>query len=124
MPRVKPTNTNVSNVDEDLDIDYLQVDKPVPGQNFCCISFVSPENVISDKRMFFFHNYCNYRMAQYQGAFNEGFEKIMETAENGMLKRPYLTEELERLIVKDGAEWLAIYLYSNNEISNLNDLYA
>lgn len=50
--------------------------------------------------------------------------ELVETAENGMLKRPYLTEELERLIVKDGAEWLAIYLYSNNEISNLNDLYA
>lgn len=50
--------------------------------------------------------------------------ELVETAENGILKRPYLTEELERLIVKDGAEWLAIYLYSNNEISNLNDLYA
>lgn len=50
--------------------------------------------------------------------------ELVETAENGMLKRPYLTEDLERLIVKDGAKWLAIYLYSNNEISNLNDLYA
>lgn len=50
--------------------------------------------------------------------------ELVESTENGELKRPYLTEDLERLIVKDNAKWLAIYLYSNNEISNLNDLYA
>ena len=49
---------------------------------------------------------------------------IIESAESGELRRPYLTEELERLIVLDDAKWLAIYLYSNNEISNLHDLYA
>lgn len=50
--------------------------------------------------------------------------ELVESAEGGELKRPYLTEDLERLIVKDDAKWLAIYLYSNNEISILNDLYA
>jgi hypothetical protein len=50
--------------------------------------------------------------------------ELVESANNGELKRPYLTEDLERLIVKDDAKWLAIYLYSNNEISNLNDFYA
>lgn len=50
--------------------------------------------------------------------------ELVETAECGILKRPYLTEELERIIVKDNPKWLAIYLYSNNEISNLKDLYA
>ena len=49
---------------------------------------------------------------------------IIESAESGELRRPYLTEALERLIVQDDAKWLAIYLYSNNEISNLHDLYA
>ncbi|WP_074557827.1 DUF1819 family protein [Parabacteroides sp. HGS0025] len=50
--------------------------------------------------------------------------ELIESAESGELRRPYLTEELERMIVKDDAKWLAIYLYSNNEISNLHDLYA
>ena len=50
--------------------------------------------------------------------------ELIESAECGIIKRPYLTEEVERIIVKDNAKWLAIYLYSNNEISNLNDLYA
>ena len=50
--------------------------------------------------------------------------ELIESAESGELRRPYLTESLERLIVQDDAKWLAIYLYSNNEISNLHDLYA
>ena len=50
--------------------------------------------------------------------------EIIEDAESGILRRPYLSENIERLIVKDDPKWLAIYLYSNNEINNLADLYA
>ena len=32
--------------------DFLSVDQPVPGQNFCCMSFVSPEKVIRRKQMY------------------------------------------------------------------------
>jgi hypothetical protein len=49
---------------------------------------------------------------------------LIESVENGEIRRPYLTEELEKLIVKDDAKWLSIYLYSNIEIANLHDLYA
>ena len=50
--------------------------------------------------------------------------ELIEDAESGILRRPYLSEAVERLIVKDDPKWLAIYLYSNNEINNLRDLYA
>ena len=40
------TNTNE-------EIDYLEVDTPIPGQNFCCLSFISPDNVIIQKDRFF-----------------------------------------------------------------------
>lgn len=50
--------------------------------------------------------------------------ELIEDAESGILRRPYLSETVERLIVKDDPKWLAIYLYSNNEINNLRDLYA
>ncbi len=49
---------------------------------------------------------------------------LIESVTNGEIRRPYLTEELEKLIVKDDAKWLSIYLYSNIEIANLHDLYA
>lgn len=50
--------------------------------------------------------------------------ELIEDAGSGILRRPYLSEAVERLVVKDDPKWLAIYLYSNNEINNLRDLYA
>ena len=50
--------------------------------------------------------------------------ELIEDAESGILRRPYLSEAIERMVVKDNPKWLAIYLYSNNEINNLRDLYA
>ena len=50
--------------------------------------------------------------------------ELIEDAWSGILRRPYLSEAVERLVVKDDPKWLAIYLYSNNEINNLRDLYA
>ena len=50
--------------------------------------------------------------------------ELIENAESGILRRPYLSEAIERMVVKDNPKWLAIYLYSNNEINNLRDLYA
>ena len=32
--------------------DYLEVDDPIPGQNYACMSFVSPEEVIADRTLF------------------------------------------------------------------------
>ena len=37
--------------------DYLDVDAQVPGQNFVCLSFISPEYVLKQKDRFFFNSY-------------------------------------------------------------------
>ena len=50
--------------------------------------------------------------------------ELVETAESGIIKRPYLTEEVERMIVKDNTKWIAIDLYYNDAITILNDIYA
>jgi len=43
-------------------IDYLEVDEAVPGQNYVCLSFVSPEELIQSKEAFkatkFLQSYC------------------------------------------------------------------
>ena len=49
--------------------------------------------------------------------------EIIEDAESGVLRRPYLSEPIERMIVKDNSKWLAIYLYSDNEINILKTVY-
>lgn len=50
--------------------------------------------------------------------------ELIESAENGVIHRPYLTEHLEQVIVKDDPRWLSAFLYSDNEINNLHELYA
>lgn len=38
-------------------VDVLDTDKPIAGQNFCCVSFLSPEKIIKDKDRFFFEQF-------------------------------------------------------------------
>jgi hypothetical protein len=37
--------------------DYLDVDKPLPGQNYACLSFVCPEELIKKKEEFYYESY-------------------------------------------------------------------
>ena len=43
-------------------IDYLEVDESIPGQNYVCMSFLSPESLIQNKEAFkctkFLQSYC------------------------------------------------------------------
>ena len=41
--------------------DFLEVDKPIPGQNYVCLSFVSPEKIVKQKELFVFHKYMESR---------------------------------------------------------------
>lgn len=43
-----PTDTT----ETERERDYLEVDDPIPGQNYTCLSFVSPEEVIKDRTLF------------------------------------------------------------------------
>jgi len=38
---------------EPIKEDFLEVDANIPGQNYVCLSFVSPEKVIKRKETFF-----------------------------------------------------------------------
>lgn len=38
-------------------VDLLEEDKPISGQNFVCISFVSPEKILKQKQNFFFEQF-------------------------------------------------------------------
>jgi len=35
-------------------VDLLEEDKPIAGQKFVCVSFVSPEKILKQKGIFFF----------------------------------------------------------------------
>ena len=57
MSHSKPVEKAVNNNMEEEEEDHLEVDKPVPGQNFACVSFLSPEKVLKSKEEFIFYNY-------------------------------------------------------------------
>lgn len=40
-------------VEEEIKEDFLQVDPKIPGQNFVCLSFVSPEKLLKQKEVYF-----------------------------------------------------------------------
>jgi len=41
-------------------VDLLEEDKPISGQKFVCVSFVSPENVLTQKNQFFFSEFLKH----------------------------------------------------------------
>lgn len=38
---------------KEIEEDFLEVDQPIPGQNYLCISFISPEKIIKQKEVYF-----------------------------------------------------------------------
>ena len=50
----KETSTNSKDTKY---IDLLDEDKPISGQKFVCLSFISPENILKDKNQFYFEKY-------------------------------------------------------------------
>lgn len=41
-------------------VDLLDEDKPISGQKFVCVSFVSPENILKQKDLFFFKEFLKH----------------------------------------------------------------
>ena len=44
----------------ELQEDFLEVDSKIPGQNYCCLSFISPEKLIKNKDQFKIRNFLKY----------------------------------------------------------------
>jgi hypothetical protein len=53
-------------------VDLLDEDKPIAEQKFCCLSFVSPENEIKNKKLFMFESF----LREYD--FNKSMEKFIQ----------------------------------------------
>ena len=45
---------------EEVKEDFLEVDPKIPGQNFVCLSFVSPEKILKQKELFFATKFLDY----------------------------------------------------------------
>ena len=72
-------------------IDYLSVDDPISGQNYVCMSFVSPEKLIQDFKAFqvckFLQSYCKDLDLKYDEIYSKYEDYIYKYAEE--LQRDY-----------------------------------
>ena len=41
-------------------VDLLEEDKPIAGQKYCCVSFVSPEKILKKKELFYFQEFLKH----------------------------------------------------------------
>ena len=63
-------------------VDYLDVDKPIPGQNYTCISFVSPDETMKQKELYLFNKYMNQRCGELEQDLSKIIEKSSDELKN------------------------------------------
>ena len=85
-------NSKIQEVNEDIKEDFLDVDKAIPGQNYCCISFVSPDKVLGRKEDYYFHEFSKKRFQSFQKDFNGKLETLMAMSVDGKVDLSALTE--------------------------------
>jgi len=62
--------------------DFLDVDPTLPGQNFVCLSFVSPEKTLVNKEKWMFYHYHQYVISEYNKIFSELTDKLLESGDD------------------------------------------
>lgn len=60
--------------------DFLEVDKPISGQNFVCLSFVSPDKLLVQKEKFTFYKYTQDRVNTLSTALVGQLEEMLSKA--------------------------------------------
>ena len=60
---------------ESQKIDYLEVDTPIGGQNYVCLSFISPESLMQNKETFkcakFLQSYCKEEKLKFEEVYSK-----------------------------------------------------
>jgi hypothetical protein len=85
---------------------YLEADKEIPGQHYCCLSFISPQKVLKNKDAHFFSEFLKDYEVQYKIKATESFimaeankvqdagSRVQDILENLILKTPALAADL------------------------------
>ncbi len=76
----------------DIKEDFLDVDRPIPGQNFVCLSFVSPDKILAKKEDYYYHEFNKKRFQNFQKEFNEKLEKLMSDCLDGKVDSSKVVE--------------------------------
>ena len=108
-------------------VDYLDEDKPLPGQNYACLSFICPEDVIKKKEDFYYRSFLenlsseqNFveRERYYINMFLQKIKKDYNLDDEKNLFNDYL-----KYIDEDEDELNDNYKKENFVVNNFNDKY-
>ena len=103
--------TNNDGTKNDKYIDLLDEDKPIAGQAFCCISFISPEQIIKQKEMFYMDEFVkDWDISKSFEKFNQFLNFI---SYKYSLSFEDLTQDMSSFITTEGAE-----MRKNNLLDN------
>ena len=83
MPRERRGDNGTTLKEGDIEEDYLDVDKPISGQNFYCVSFVSPEKILEQKDKFMFYHYERAVNKKISTMLDEGLSSLIDKSEDG-----------------------------------------
>jgi hypothetical protein len=62
---------------EEIKEDFLEVDQKIPGQNYVCLSFVSPDNFLKKKEVFYATKFLDYIMNDQERLVQDIREKMI-----------------------------------------------
>ena len=100
----KVNEQEVKTAEESKYIDLLDEDKPIAGQKYVCLSFVSPEDILKNKNLFYFEKFLKHfdfkksidKYTQFLNflsyKYNLDFQKLSTDLEE------FVMEEKEKLI--------------------------
>jgi hypothetical protein len=83
MPRNRRDESDTPVKPQDLEEDYLDVDKPLSGQNYYCISFVSPEKVLEQKDKFLFYHFERSVNKKLTTLLDDALSKMIDGSKDG-----------------------------------------
>ena len=102
-------------------IDLLEEDKPIAGQKFVCVSFVSPEKILKQKEMFFFEEFLkkwdiNKSMEKFTQFLNFVSYKYKLTFDDVIKDfQDFITEEKETLVKSTFEDDYKTFMDNNEE---------
>ena len=79
---------------EDIQEDFLEVDAKIPGQNYVCLSFVSPEKVLKNKETFFATKFLEY-------IINDDSQNVQELREKMLNKEITVSHDSVNILYED-----------------------
>lgn len=65
-----------------MEKEYLEGDQTIPGQNYACVSFLSPNDVIKNKELYLFFRFMTQRCGEWEETIEKTFKDSTDVLKN------------------------------------------